>query len=101
MLDDMLWDRRKKLQALKDGGRPSNDGAAPPSIVSVKEISTGSQSPPVLEKEDDRKPNAPIPKVADYSRLDVEKAKRLINARESSIKSVNALIGKEEERQRS
>ena len=95
MLDDMLGERRKKLQALKDttASNPGDDDdAASPSTKT-------SECPTALANEDSScKPNPTIPKVADYKHLDISKAKRLINARESSIKSVAALIAKEEKR---
>ena len=96
MLDDMLVEHRKKLRALKDrtvSENPDQDVAGSPST----KASAGEE----LAKEDNSgfcKPNPIIPKVADYSSLDISKAKRLITARESSIKSVTALITKEEER---
>jgi len=99
MLDDMLGEHRKKLWALKDRtvSNPDHDVAGSPSTPSTKAFADEE-----LAKDDSEFckpiPSPTIPKVADYSRLDISKAKRLITARESSIKSVTALITKEEER---
>lgn len=89
MLDDMLGERRKKLQSLRDRSapHPPDDGGSPTVVASD---GTGKD---ILESQ---KSNSVTPKVPDYSKLDIERAKRLVKAREGSIQSVNALIAKEE-----
>jgi len=81
MLDDVLGERRKKLQAFKDKTASNADSPSILSTTPTDELGAPSQT---------------TPKVVDYSKLDISKAKRLINARESSIKYVTALVEKEQ-----
>jgi hypothetical protein len=101
MLDDVLGERRKKLEGLKAktaSTNPDYDDAASPSTSLSTESSVGAPSSTAPGKENNSELILTIPKMVDYSRLDISKAKRLIKARESSVKSVTTLIEKEEER---
>lgn len=80
-LDDLLAENRQQLAALTADS--SANGKAPSSTGNV------SGTPSVARE----------PKKMDYTNLDVVKAKRLIQARENSIKSVKAAIAKKSIRQ--
>lgn len=77
-LDDLLAQHRSELAALTP--KPAED--AGPSSTLIEDSTSRASSP----QRDVKKPS--------YKDLDVAKAKRLIQARENSIKSVKALITK-------
>ena len=101
MLDDMLGERRKKLQSLRDRSAPNppDDGgpASSPTVVPSDGIQCPTTNRGGEDNLESKKNNPATPKVpVDYSKLDIAKAKRLVKAREGSVQSVNALIAKEE-----
>ncbi|CAA7262474.1 unnamed protein product [Cyclocybe aegerita] len=81
-LDDILSDLRNQLSTLNP--EPPSDSLSNP------ESTPDPPDPSPSKDQNSRKP--------DYGGLDVTKAKRLIQARESSIKSVRALIAKKSEK---
>jgi len=101
MLDETLADLRKELAEVgsKGEGELSASSREPGSAIIGPDPTTSAsdllpdahRSTP--EKEEGADSNVK-PKTPDYSNLDVAKAKRLIKARESSVKSVRTLIEK-------
>ena len=77
-LDDMLAENREQLAALAQTTETSADGKVSSSTGNVSGTPSAAREP----------------KKMDYKTLDVVKAKRLIQARENSIKSVKAAIAK-------
>ncbi len=102
MLDDMLSDLRKKLADLEDkrddSAAVSHEARAvtdPSLATSTTSASSDSQSYTAVNKESAEILIAGMKsRLPDYNNLDIAKAKRLIKAREGSIKSVKALIDK-------
>ena len=96
MLDETLADLRKELAEVGSKGEgelPAGSSLEPGSAIIGPDPTTSTSdahcSTPEKEEGADSKPKTP-----DYSNLDVAKAKRLIKARESSVKSVRTLIEK-------
>lgn len=99
MLDDMLFDLRKRLAAEREDdddcagllreGRVANSclaastTSAPPESQTSTSTANGESTDVIAAA-----------KLPDYNNLDIAKAKRLIRARENSIKSVKALMEK-------
>jgi len=86
-MDDILADLRKQLVELTAKSEPSSSAQEAP--VCTPDIIPAGPTDSTAKDEADYNAKKP-----DYNRLDVPKAKRLIQARESSIKSVRALIAK-------
>lgn len=82
-LDDLLFTHREQLASLTTTTMTEND-ASSTSISPAP--SNEPSSPPSSQNREAKK--------ADYKNLDVTKAKRLIQARENSIKVVKAMIAK-------
>ena len=79
-LDDLLFAHREQLASLTTTTTTENDAS------STSTPSNELSSPPSSQNREAKK--------ADYKNLDVTKAKRLIQARENSIKAVKAMIAK-------
>ena len=103
MLDKTLADLRKELAEMGSKGEeelPASSREPVSAIITSPDSTTPASDLPLLdvhrsipEKGEGADSNIK-PKTPDYSNLDVAKAKRLIKARESSVKSVRTLIEK-------
>jgi len=99
MLDETLADLRKELAEAGSKGKdelPTNSQPHGSAIINLDSTTSASDLLPDAHRSipEDEEGADSKPKTPDYSNLDVAKAKRLIKARESSVKSVRALIEK-------
>jgi len=102
MLDETLADLRKELAEVGSKGEgelPAGSSREPGSAIIGPDPTTSTSDllPDAHRSTPEKEGGADSdvkPKTPDYSNLDVAKAKRLIKARESSVKSVRTLIEK-------
>lgn len=84
-LDDLLVVHREQLASLTTTTMTENDDSNT-SVSPATSDEPSTPSPPSTQKREAKK--------AEYKNLDVTKAKRLIQARENSVKAVKAMIAK-------